>query len=347
MFVMAIMHAMSSASGYYPPMRRTLAAVDLNLLPILEALLEDANVSRAARRVGLSQSALSHALARLRDLFDDPLLVRSGSGMTPTPLAVRLRAELGHSLDAVEQVVRRGAPFDPALCSTVFRIRAVATELWLTRLNATLRADAPEVTVQVVHPPDGETVGDLVRALGAGDIGFAFVSGNLTLPATVREVALTAEAYQVIARADHPAASRVLTVRRYLALQHVLVAPRGDRTGVVDIELAVRGATRRIAVVVPSFADAGALVASSDLIATLPASIARQLAATHPLRLRAVPIALPPNRIRLVWHDRLDRDPAATWFRCALLAALPATVRPKASESIARDRAIGPPSLQR
>ncbi|MBX3250977.1 MAG: LysR family transcriptional regulator [Myxococcales bacterium] len=300
---------------------RRLHNVDLNLLPALEALLEEGSVSKAARRIGLSQPALSHALARLRLHYDDPILLRAGSTMALTPLAERLRDELRTVLDRVEGVVHPRTSFDPTTSDAHFRIRALITIPWLPKLNALLRGLAPKMTVQIVTPASSVS-DDLVRQLASGELSVAFVSARL-IPEGVVHAPLADDSFSVLSRRGTR-----LTLARYLRADHVLVSPFGGRVGIVDEVLSARGMSRRCVVIVPSFAQVGDLVAGSDLLATVPSSIARSLASVHGLRVLSAPLELPTNRAALVWHPRTAHDPASRWFRAQLVASLPAEMRP-------------------
>ena len=295
-----------------------LAAVDLNLLVTLEALLAERSVTRAARRLGLSQPATSHALQRLRDLFGDPLLVRAPGGLQATDRALSLSAPLAQALDAVRRTFDGPAAFDPATARRTF---AVATAdhgsfVLLPELWATLNAEAPgvDVTVRV------DTVDQGMRELADGDL-------DLLIGPYQREVAgyyrqrLMHERFVCVLRRGHPAAAGgEFTLDAWLALPHLLVAPRGRPGSAVDTALAALGRARRVGLMVPQFLVAPHVVAGSDLVWTAPERMARAYAALLPLVLRPVPIPLEGFTVWQSWHERRHRDPGHAWMRARVRA---------------------------
>jgi DNA-binding transcriptional LysR family regulator len=292
----------------------SLAGVDLNLLVVLDALLAERHVTRAARRVGLTQPAASHALARLRSLFDDPILVRGpGGGLIPTPRAEALAPVLRASLDGLATALRGEPVFDPPTAQRTFRIAINdhAELVLLPALVERLSRIAPGIElwmVAVTRDPEVELI--------AGTIDCAIgVWPGRPWPSGIYQRRLFDSDFQCVVRARHPAARRRLTLARFAALPHLLVSPRGGRGGIVDVALAAHGLTRRVAVTVPHFLIAPHLIAASDMIVTLATRIARTFA--RPFRLLMLP---PPVELRaftetLVWHERLHHDPAQRWLR--------------------------------
>jgi DNA-binding transcriptional LysR family regulator len=292
--------------------RHVLAGVDLNLLVALDALLEAENVTRAARRVGLSQSALSSALGRLRHLFGDPLLVRTRGGMAPTALARRLREPVRRALDEVAGMLRPPGPFDPR---TPHRFRVAVTDyvglVLLPAIAARVLGAGPAIDLEVRTIDDWQLpVDELDR--GALDVAISFFRG---VPRRLRSEHLFDESFVCAVRRGHPVVRRRLSLKQYTTLPHLLVSPRAGLFGSVDAALAARGLSRRVAITVPHFAVAPAVLARTDCVATLPARAARLAARSTPLRLLAPPIAIPGFAIRMVWHPQTDADPAASWFR--------------------------------
>lgn len=296
-----------------------LAGIDLNLLTCLDALLEEGNVTAAARRLGVSQPAVSHNLKRLRDLLGDPLLVRTRTGMQPTPRATELRPALRAALDAAESVLQASPPFDPARAERTF-VLAMADQAsfqLLPPLMRRLAEVAPGVNI-VLRPP----AGDVHHALADGEIQVA-VGVFMDAPAQVRSAPLWAETFSCVVRRGSAAARGTLDRKRFLALPHLLVAPRGIAGGIVDEVLARDGQRRRVAVMVPHFMVAPGIVATSDLIWTAPTSLARAVSAAFPLAIRTPPLDIPGFTNVMRWHLRLDRDPGLAWLRGLLREVAP------------------------
>jgi DNA-binding transcriptional LysR family regulator len=293
-----------------------LASIDLNLLVALDALLEERHVTRAARRLGLSQPAASHALARLRELLRDPLLVRSGATLVPTPRASALVRDVRAILDSIRATLAGGV-FDPATSTRHFALGA-ADYFELVVLPALVHALAVAAPgIDLVVRPVG---GDAAPALGDGKLDVFFAVDALAGAAHIRRRPLFDEGYVCAVRAGHPVLRRGLDLDRFLQLGHVFIAPGGTRGGVVDDALARRKKVRRVVAMVPSFLAAPAIVASSDLIVTMPVRPAKRLASAFDLRLLEPPIALPRFTVSAYWHDRVQEDPAHVWLREQLVA---------------------------
>lgn len=290
---------------------------DLNLLIALDALLQEQNVSRAAARVGLSTPAMSHALARLRKQLGDPLLVRAGQRMVPTPRAADLRDRVHALADDVLGVMQPAPTPDLQKLQRTFRIRT--TDYMMTvfgpALDRLLRG-TPGVTIHVVPPQREETAllrdGTIDLAIGTYDY-----SPYSDLPTDLRIQQLYEDHYVCVVRADHPTVARSVTLAQYAELEHVQVAPRGPPGGYVDELLAQQGQRRRIARAVPFFLAALILVAETDYILTVSVQLARRLADKLGLKLVQPPrsLGLEPYKVSQLWHPRNDRDPAHRWLR--------------------------------
>ncbi|MBL9016363.1 MAG: LysR family transcriptional regulator [Myxococcales bacterium] len=295
-----------------------MAGVDLNLVLALDALLAERHVTRAAGRLGITQSAASHALARLRDLFGDPLLVRGPRGaMIPTPRAEALGPQVHRVLVELAGVLR-GEGFDPATARRVFRIGAgdYAEVVLLPKLIERVSRLAPGIELWV-HP-FGEH-GDAELAAGTLDVVLAPPRGGARGAGGYEKV-LFGERFTCILRADHPLAGGRLTLPRYCAAAHVLVAPRGTPGSLVDTALAEQGRSRRIALAVPHFLVVPYIVAGSDLVATLASRVAALFTETLGLVSMPPPVELPGFQIALAWHERNHHDAAHRWLRDQLLA---------------------------
>lgn len=284
----------------------------LKLLLVLDALLAERNVTRAAAKVGLSQPAMSNALARLRDALDDPLLVRTPQGMVPTPRAEALAAPLARALADLERAFTVPEPFDPSTSTRCFNIAATDyMELTLLpRLMAALRGMG--ATVQVALLPLAEPSWAEALADGALDLTLAVVG---RAPERLRSRRLFDEAFACLLRRDHPAAAAPLTLERFVELPHLLVSPRGGRRGIVDEALERRGLSREVVLSVPHFLMAPAVVAQTDLIATVPSRVARAFVGALPVVALPPPLPLPGFSVAMSWHERQHHDPAHQWLR--------------------------------
>ncbi|HEU0036720.1 MAG TPA: LysR family transcriptional regulator [Kofleriaceae bacterium] len=295
-----------------------LAGIDLNLLTSLDALLEAGSVTRAARTLGVTQPAASHALARLRALLGDPLLVRTPTGMRPTTRALELRPAVRAALAAAEVVLQAAPAFDPATVERTFAVAfadMVAFQL-LPRVAARIARDAPSVRLQVRPTPQDSYTDALARDL---DLAVGVFRDH---PAGVRDQVLWRDDFVCVVRKGSAAARGPFDLARYLALSHIVIAPRGGPGTPLDDQLARRGHTRRIALTVPHFLVAPHVVLATDFVWTAPASLARALAAQFPLTLREPPLAIPGFDVVMRWHLRVDRDPGIAWLRSVLSARL-------------------------
>lgn len=300
---------------------------DLNLLLAFDALMTERHVSRAAGRIALSQPAMSNALARLRDLLDDPLLVRTTRGMEPTARALELREPIHAALRDIEHALAAPARFDPATAQRRFVIGAsdYMEFLVLPELMREIQSEAPGIDIQVhslqvTAPQEGLDTGEL-------DLAFGYFPD---LPKRLRRRPLFTEHLVCAVRTGHPTVQKTLTLEQFVALPHLFVATRSGSAGLVDKILAEQGLARRIAATVPHFLVAPFIIAQSDLIVTVNSRIARTFSRHLPLEVLEPPLALPDYPITLVWHPRHEKDPAGAWLRdklvevCKTVAAEPA-----------------------
>lgn len=292
-----------------------LAGIDLNLLVALDALLETRHVTQASKRLGLTQPATSHALARLRALLGDPLLVRSGGVLVPTPRAL----ELGPDVRAILMSIRRtlsSAPFDPGTASRAFTI-ATADYIELVLIPALvseLQRLAPLTDLVVRPPPE-------LAALGSGELDLA-IGVNMTDAPSIQRRKVFVDGLSCVVRAGHPVLRGLgrrerpgLDLDRFVELGHVFITVYGTRGGAVDDALAKKKKKRRVVAMVPSFLAAPAIVAESDLVLTMPSRLAARLAPAFDLRILEPPIELGQYEVTMYWHARMQRDPAHTWLR--------------------------------
>ena len=286
-------------------------SVDLNLLSVLDAVLSERSVQRAAQRLAMTPSAVSHALARLRDAVGDPLLVRTPKGMVPTARAERLASKLRGALGALEGLFEDEADFDPGQSRQTFRISSadLAQFVLLPPLLKQMAREAPGMRL-VIRPPRAEVFDGL--ASGALDLALGIFA---EAPEGFRHQAVFREEFLCMLRRGHPAASAPLTLEGWLELQHVSVAPKGGPGSIVDDALARLGKRRDIALVVPHFLLAPLIVAETDLALLLPARIARRYAGMLPIDLLPPPLALESFTLAQLWHERSHGDPAHQWLR--------------------------------
>ncbi|MEU9098611.1 LysR family transcriptional regulator [Streptomyces sp. NPDC048361] len=298
--------------------------MDLNLLRVLHALLQEYSVTRAAERLGTSPAAVSRTLAKLRRTVGDPLLVRAGQGMVPTPRALELRDEVGALLRGCDNVLRPGAGFEAVHLQRTFTLQAA--ELLLVGLAGALtdrlQAEAPRV--DVVFLPESVEGGPALRQ-GTVDVELG-VLGHLD--PEIRTRALARIPLVGIARSGHPLFDRPIDARAFAAVDHIGISRLGKRLGPIDSALAERGLRRRIAVVVPTHTSAMLLARESDLVAlTLPDWLPD---ATSALGLRTFPIPLDvaPLDLGMAWHPRNSGDPGHRWFRDHVAASVLEPARP-------------------
>jgi DNA-binding transcriptional LysR family regulator len=288
-----------------------LTSVDLNLLVVLRDLLTTRNLTETARRVGRTQPAVSHALKRLRDLFDDELLVRSGNTMVPTSAAEALIAPLEEALSRVDDVLSARGVFVPERLERRFVIGSTdfADLVVLPELLPRLTRSAPGVEITTLM------VGDAVEhEMQEGHLDMAFGTGFRPLSGLMLQP-LYEERLVCAIRKGHPAVNKRLSEKAYLSLDHVLVTPRGLPGGIVDDRLRAVGKERRVVLRLPSFSAAAILVADTELAVTLPERVALRLARHAPLELFTPPLDLPRFTFGILYNERRKNDPAHRWLR--------------------------------
>ncbi len=289
--------------------------IDLNLLVALDALLAERSVSRAAVRLHLSQPAASALLARLRELFGDPLLLRSARGMLPTPRALELLGPVKQVLDEIEAIVQPRAPFDPARASLTFTLSAsdYVEYALLPKLVDYLEHKAPGVRLEV-------------RSLDLQLVAMQMESREVDLCITGLQNAapglhlrpLYTERLVSVVRRDHPGVGQRLTLDKFCSLEHIQVSVRGSGFSTrIDAALAALGRKRRARLAVPHFLLVPEIVARSDMISALPERLARGYA--KQLRILEPPVELQKFTVGERWHERNERDPAQQWLRDVLV----------------------------
>lgn len=300
--------------------RAKLTNIDLNLFVVLDAVLRASNTSRAAEELHVTQSAVSNALARLRYVLDDKLVVRNRRGVSPTPHALAIAPQLRDALAALEAIAGARTSFDPQTTSRRFTLAGtdIITLTLVPRLSELLRARAPHAELRVIT----------IEQLAETD-GLAYdVDAMLGMPPVVPPRCHAEHAYEddwvTIARRGHPGIGKRLTLDRFAALPHAEVAMFGEPDRGVDFALAKHGKKRHVIASVPQFAGLPIVVAQTDAIATVSRRLATFFAKLLPLEVRKVPagIALERLEIRLIWHDRTDEDAGGRFFRTLVREAL-------------------------
>jgi DNA-binding transcriptional LysR family regulator len=283
---------------------------DLNLLVTLDVLLTEGSVARAAQRLRLSPSAMSRALARLRKTTGDPLLVRAGRGLVPTPRALELRDRVSQLVQDAESVLRLAEKLDLKQLIRTFTLRTSDgfVENFGPALIARIFGEAPGVRLRFVQKSSRDSA-----PLREGSVDLETgVVGGMTSP-EVRTRALFRDRFVGVVRAGHPLSRGKVTTSRYVSGSHILVSRRSLDKGPIDEALKPLGLEREIVTIVGGFSTALALARASDLIATVPER--------HTGNLRAgmfsfpVPVSTPEITVSMLWHPRMDGDPAHRWLR--------------------------------
>ncbi|MFL1504871.1 LysR family transcriptional regulator [Pseudomonas sp. O64] len=286
---------------------------DLNLLITLDVLLTEGSVARAAQRLRLSPSAMSRALARLRETTGDPLLVRAGRGLVPTPRALALREQVSRLVQEAQAVLRPVQSLDMGQVVRTFTLRA--SEEFVENLGPALLAriahEAPGVRLRFVNKTDNDYA--LLRE-GSVDVAIGVVDPSAS-PEVLTQ-ALFRDRLVGVVRSGHPLSRGAVSAERFAQGQHVYVSRRGLARGQVDDALLALGLTREISTLVAGFATAIALARDTDLIASVPERYTANQ--REGLFSFALPVSLPTFTVAMLWHPRLDADLAHRWLRGCL-----------------------------
>ncbi|MEM6293751.1 MAG: LysR family transcriptional regulator [Myxococcota bacterium] len=286
-----------------------LAALDLNLFVALDALLEAQNVTRAARRVGVTQPAMSRQLSRLRSVFEDPLLERAGAGMKMTPRARMLRDSVHDGLATLAQTLDVGRDFEPSAPRTfIVAMTDYATSTILPGLTARLHADAPSIALDV-RPFESWTAA--ATALDRGDLDAAIGFGN-GVPATLHRTTLLRDGFACAVQPEHPTIQDTLSLETYVRTPHILTSTRGRVRGAVDQALEQLGRSRSVCVVVPHLHAIPAVLGSTNAIATLPV---RCRGSMPGLRWFVPPLRVPGFDVVAATHAQPANRTAIAWLR--------------------------------
>ncbi|MAG31866.1 MAG: LysR family transcriptional regulator [Deltaproteobacteria bacterium] len=289
-----------------------LGALDLNLLVALDALFSEEEVGRAAQKIGVSASAMSHTLRRLRTFFDDPLLVKGKGKMQRTPKAEALAAPLHKALLELQRAISSDVEFDAASSSQQFNIATndYGDLILLPPLLSIVTIEAAQIGLNAKSfDPRGPHL-----PLETGLIDLA-IAHPLKQAAGIVQQTLFEDDFCCAVRRDHPSVGSRLDLDSYMALPHLRLAPRGEPSGPVDRALARLELERRVALGITNFSSAPMIVAESDLVLTAPRRCIEEWARLLPLDIYEPPFAVPPFSIAMIWHERFRHHPAHRWLR--------------------------------
>ena len=307
---------------------KQLESLDLNLLLSLHWILTERNITAAASKIGVSQPAASRALSRLREIFEDPLLVRAGNEMAPTRMGEKLQPVVAHAVERCRDVLKITDTFDPASQSGQFRVACVdyvgvlVAAAWAKAICPT----APDLELDVINPSlevSRELVSGKIDLIILPDLALLNLPASLDIDQFVRRKILS-QRYMCAVRKKHPIAKQKLTLKQFLSHDHVLVTPEGARTGIVDRMLSEKGKTRKIAYRTSSFLLALPIVKRTDCIITAPESLL-QLEAEN---FQISPPPLPVQGFAMYggWHPNWTHDERHKWVRGKLFNALEAAM---------------------
>ncbi|MEM9861587.1 MAG: LysR family transcriptional regulator [Myxococcota bacterium] len=297
----------------------TLRNLNLNLLVLFEALHREGSLTRAAQQVGLSQSAASQALGRLRDSLGDPLFVRRRGGMEPTPRARSLAAPVRQALQTLERGLLAAQVFDPKTSERTFRLGfgQLGEAALLPRLVAGVSQLAPNVSLRSVGGPSLEV--EDAAAHAELDLCFTYVPKD---GSSVRFDRIGYEKIVVIARRDHPRINGTLTIEEFFAERHVLLHLEDERRQQVERMLRTSGPTRRVLAVATHYSTVPSIVAATDGLALVPRSLLSSPILERQLQSLAPPMPLQPLPCHMGWHPSLEADPGHAWLRSSLVNIL-------------------------
>ncbi|BCQ69866.1 transcriptional regulator [Pseudomonas sp. Eqa60] len=298
-------------------MKLNVQRLDLNLLRVFDALMQEQNLSRAAVRLNLSQPAVSNALARLRRHLDEPLFIRTARGMQPTSRALSLHVAVRQALHLLQQGLDPAAAFEPAAAQQLFTLSMndYAQARLLPALSRRLQQVAPGVRLAV----RSDSADAIAAWLGAGMLDLAvdylyFDSPDLCYQPLLEEQLV------VIGRHDHPAFAPELSLEAYQACLHVAIPDRGGRGSPLEIVLGSAKVQRQVQVFVPNYLSIPLIVAQSDLLGTVPRYLAEHFCALLPIRIASLPLLAAPVQVSLIWHRQQQQAPGLQWLRREIAA---------------------------
>lgn len=297
--------------------------IDLNLIRVLLAVAKHRSVSAAGLELGLTQSSVSHSLARLRRLCNDPLFVRTSAGMLPTPSAHAMLAPLETALAMMHTSLHGGSDFDPSTSTRCFNLLLsdIGQLIYLPIISKYLNRKAPRLRLKVLHLRIDAYRDALVN--GEADIAIGHLPG---LQGGFRQISLFQDPYVCMLRADHPHIHEKITMAQYMDASHIVVEPPGRGPGPVEQALARNKRKRNVALTLPHFFAAPLILRSTDHLLSAPNFARFALSDLHNIRAVALPFRIKKLSIKILWHERMHLDPGHCWLRAALADVLPRSI---------------------
>jgi len=288
--------------------------MDMKLLAVFDEIYKTRSVSRAGENLGLPQTSVSLALARLRRQFDDQLFVRTANGMVPTPRAALLIPQLRQALQLLQSATQQQVRFDPASSSRIFRIAMtdISHLEFLPAMMNKLAKTAPNTQIKVLR-----ITAETGKLLESGDADLA-IGYMPELEAGFYQQKLFKDGFACVIRRDHPRVDRKLTENRFKSERHVVLIAPGTGNEIVEHELKRQGMQRKVALSLPTLPGVGNLLANTDLIATVPERVAQTLAKIAHVKILVPPYRFPDFSIKQHWHERYHQDPGNRWLRSTL-----------------------------
>ncbi len=292
--------------------------IDLNLFIVFDAIYTEGNLTRAANVLNLTQPAVSHSLARLRDHFGDPLFVRQSNKMLPTAVAKNVISDVREALHQLQVALQQSRQFDPSSAHKRYAISLHDSleASYLPYLMGHINSEAPLIDLTSTRVRRSE----LENKLASGDIDFAI---DILLPVgnNICHTQLENDQLVVVAASNHPALNNQLDLASYLEQKHVLVSSRVSGPGLEDFELGRLGLQRRVGLRCQHFFSACRVVESSDMLLTIPETAAKMFSKVLNISTYPLPVELPGIDVHLYWHINVDKDPANRWLRNKILIA--------------------------
>ncbi|XOV88676.1 MAG: LysR family transcriptional regulator [Pseudomonadota bacterium] len=297
-----------------------LSDIDLNLFVVFDAIYTEGNLTRAGEIIGITQPAVSNSLSRLRNLFDDPLFVRTAEGMVPTPVAQNIIGSVRQALGLMRSSVQESETFDPIASDKRFRISMtdLSQSIILPFVFSRVKKEAPHIAIDCYQVRRR----DMHIELASGNLDLA-VDIPLTPDPQIRQSPLFSHPHVVVFRQDHSLIGKELDIALYLSLSHIHISSRRGGLGHVDLALGKMGKRRNIALRTQHYLATPDLVSRSDLVITVPRIFADFLVSQYPVRYLELPFSVPNLETHLYWHESTDQDQANKWMR-ELILELPA-----------------------
>ena len=297
-----------------------LSDIDLNLFVVFDAIYTEGNLTRAGEIIGITQPAVSNSLSRLRNVFDDPLFVRTAEGMVPTPVAQNIVGPIRQALGLIRSSVQESEIFNPAASDKRFRISMtdLSQSIVLPFLFGRIKREAPHVSIDCYHVRRR----DLNIELASGNLDLA-IDIPLTPDPQIKQAALFSYPHVCVIRKNHSAIKKELTTEQYLGLGHIHISSRRGGLGHVDLALGKMGKRRHISLRTQHYLATPEMVSKTDLALTVPRVFADFLVTQYPVQYLELPFNVPNLETHLYWHESTEQDQANRWLREFILA-LPA-----------------------